>query len=71
MFLFLGILVFVSAFYLIIREKLPSPYATLGAGLLMALAGILNQEDMMEAISGRLEVILLLVAMMIIVWIIS
>ena len=71
MFLFLGILVFVSAFYLIISEKLPSPYATLGAGLLMALAGILNEEEMMEAIAGRLEVIFLLVAMMIIVWIIS
>ena len=71
MLLVLGILIFIAAFYLIISEKLPSPYATLGAGLLMALAGILNLEDMMEAISGRLEVILLLVAMMIIVWIIS
>ena len=72
MFLFIiGILVFIAAFYFIISEKLPSPYATLGAGLLMALAGILNQEEMMEAIAGRLEVILLLVAMMIIVWIIS
>ena len=66
-----GILIFIAAFYFIISEKLPSPYATLGAGLLMALAGILNQEEMMEAIAGRLEVIFLLVAMMIIVWIIS
>ena len=71
MLLVLGILIFIAAFYLIISEKLPSPYATLGAGLLMALAGILNEEEMMEAIAGRLEVILLLVAMMIIVWIIS
>lgn len=71
MFLIIGILIFVAAFYFIISEKLPSPYATLGAGLLMALIGILNEEDMLEAIAGRLEVIFLLVAMMIIVWIIS
>lgn len=71
MLLIFGLLIFILAFYFIISEKLPSPYATLGAGLLMAMAGIMNQEEMLEAISGRLEVILLLVAMMIIVWIIS
>ncbi len=71
MFLIIGIIVFVGAFYLIISEKLPSPYATLGAGLLMALVGILNEEEMLEAIGHRLEIIFLLVAMMIIVWIIS
>lgn len=70
-FLVAGIIAFISAFYFIITEKLPSTYATMGAGLLMALIGILNEEDMLEAISGRLEVIFLLVAMMIIVWIIS
>lgn len=70
-FLVTGIIAFISAFYFIITEKLPSTYATMGAGLLMALIGILNEEDMLEAISGRLEVIFLLVAMMIIVWIIS
>lgn len=71
MFLIIGIIVFVGAFYLIISEKLPSPYATLGSGLLMALVGILNEEEMLEAIGHRLEIIFLLVAMMIIVWIIS
>ena len=62
-FLVAGIIAFISAFYFIITEKLPSTYATMGAGLLMALIGILNEEDMLEAISGRLEVIFLLVAM--------
>ena len=71
MFLIIGIIVFVGAFYLIISEKLPSPYATLGSGLLMALVGIINEEEMLEAIGHRLEIIFLLVAMMIIVWIIS
>ena len=71
MLLVFGLLIFILAFYFIISEKLPSPYATLGAGLLMAMVGIMNEEEMLEAIAGRLEVIFLLVAMMIIVWIIS
>ncbi len=71
MLLVFGLLIFILAFYFIISEKLPSPYATLGAGLLMAMIGIMNEEEMLEAIAGRLEVIFLLVAMMIIVWIIS
>lgn len=71
MFLIIGMIVFIGAFYLIISEKLPSPYATLGSGLLMALVGIINEEEMLEAIGDRLEIIFLLVAMMIIVWIIS
>lgn len=71
MLLVFGLLIFILAFYFIISEKLPSPYATLGAGLLMVMVGIMNEEEMLEAIAGRLEVIFLLVAMMIIVWIIS
>ncbi len=67
----LGIFIFVVTFYLIITEKIPSALATLLGGLLMALLGILNEEEALEAVASRLEILFLLVGMMIVVHLIS
>ena len=67
----LGILIFLATFYLIITEKIPSALATLLGGLLMALLGILNEEEALEAVASRLEILFLLIGMMIVVHLIS
>ena len=64
--LYLGILIFVVVFYCIITEKIPSSWATMGGGLLMTLIGITTQEQVLETIYERLEVLFLLVGMMMI-----
>ncbi len=67
----IGLLIFITTFYLIITEKVPGPIATLLGGLSMALVGIINEEEALHAIGSRLEILLLLVGMMIIVHFIS
>lgn len=66
-----GVTIFLVVFYLMITEKIPNAWATMLGGLLMSFLGILNQENALEAVSERLEIIFLLVGMMIIVHIIS
>lgn len=70
-YLIIGVLVFLTVFYLMITEKVPSAWATMLGGLVMALIGIINEENALEAVYERLEIIFLLVGMMIIVHIIS
>lgn len=70
-YLIIGVLVFLTVFYLMITEKVPSAWAAMLGGLIMALIGIINEENALEAIYERLEIIFLLVGMMIIVHIIS
>lgn len=71
MLIIIGLIIFASVFYLIITEKVSSPLATMIGGLLMSLVGIINQENALEAISSRLEILFLLIGMMIIVSLIS
>lgn len=71
MYLIAGVIIFVSVFYLIITEKVPAPWATMGGGMAMALIGIMNEHDVLQAIYGGLEIIFLLIGMMIIVHLIS
>lgn len=71
LYLILGVLIFLTVFYLMITEKVPNAWATMLGGLIMALIGIINEENALEAIYERLEIIFLLVGMMIIVHIIS
>lgn len=66
-----GILIFVLVFYLIITEKIPGAWATMGGGLLMSLVGILNEEKVIKAVSERMDIIFLLVGMMVMVHLIS
>ena len=58
-----GIAIFFIVFYLMITEKVPGPWATMIGGLIMALVGIINEEDALEAISERLEILFLLIGM--------
>ncbi|NDI78369.1 MULTISPECIES: ArsB/NhaD family transporter [Psychrilyobacter] len=67
----IGLIIFITTFYLIITEKVPGPIATLLGGLSMALLGIINEHEALNAIGSRLEIILLLVGMMIIVSFVS
>ncbi|OQY42816.1 MAG: hypothetical protein B6227_00945 [Fusobacteriia bacterium 4572_74] len=67
----IGLIIFITTFYLIITEKVPAPIATLLGGLSMTLVGIINEHEALHAIGSRLEIILLLVGMMIIVHFIS
>ena len=71
MLLSLGILIFVIVFYCIITEKVASAYATMLGALAMAFLGIVNEEQILETIHSRLEILLLLIGMMIIVSLIS
>lgn len=71
LYLILGVLIFLTVFYLMITEKVPNAWATMLGGLVMALLGIINEENALEAVYERLEIIFLLVGMMIIVHIIS
>ena len=71
MLLILGIVIFITVFYCIITEKIASPWATMAGGLLMSLVGIMNEEDVLEAIYGRLEILFLLIGMMLMVLLIS
>jgi len=66
-----ALLIFVFVFYLIISEKVPNALATLGGGLAMALVGINSEENVLEAIGSRLEILFLLIGMMIVVHLIS
>jgi len=69
--LYVGILIFIAVFYCIITEKIPSAWATMAGGLLMTLIGIINQEEVLETVYNRLEILFLLVGMMMIVLLIS
>ena len=69
--LIIGIIIFVAVFYCIITEKVPSSWATMAGGLLMTLIGITTQEQVLETIYERLEVLFLLVGMMMIVLLVS
>ena len=69
--LYIGILIFIVVFYCIITEKVPSSWATMGGGLLMTLIGITSQDEVLETIYNRLEVLFLLVGMMMIVLLVS
>ena len=69
--LYVGILIFVAVFYCIITEKIPSAWATMAGGLLMTLIGIINQEEVLETVYNRLEILFLLVGMMMIVLLVS
>lgn len=69
--LYIGILIFVVVFYCIITEKIPNSWATMGGGLLMTLIGITSQEQVLETVHERLEILFLLVGMMMIVLLIS
>lgn len=71
LYLIIGVLIFLAVFYLMITEKVPNAWATMLGGLVMALIGIINEENALEAVYERLEIIFLLVGMMIIVHIIS
>mgnify|MGYP002615240199 CR=1 FL=1 len=70
-YIIIGLVVFVSVFYLMITEKVPQAWATMIGGLIMALIGIINEEDALEAVSERLEILFLLIGMMIIVHLVS
>lgn len=69
--LIVGLLIFIVTFYLIVTEKVPGSLATMCGGLLMALIGIINEEEALHAIGSRLEILFLLIGMMIIVNLIS
>ncbi|MBQ3437395.1 MAG: ArsB/NhaD family transporter [Fusobacterium sp.] len=71
MLLITGMIIFIVVFYCIITEKVASPWATMAGGLLMSLIGILNEEEVLEAIYNRLEILFLLIGMMMIVLLIS
>lgn len=70
-YLTIGVLIFIVTFYFIITEKISSAWATMLGGLIMALIGILNEEQALKAIYERLEILLLLIGMMMMVYIIS
>lgn len=70
-YLTIGVLIFIITFYFIITEKISSAWATMLGGLVMALIGILNEEQALKAIYERLEILLLLIGMMMMVHIIS
>ena len=69
--LYVGILIFIAVFYCIITEKIPSAWATMAGGLLMTMIGIINQEEVLETVYNRLEILFLLVGMMMIVLLVS
>ncbi|MCI5724647.1 ArsB/NhaD family transporter [Fusobacterium sp.] len=69
--LILGIAIFIIVFYCIITEKIAAPWATMSGGLAMSLIGIMNKEDVLEAVYSRLEILFLLIGMMMIVLLIS
>lgn len=71
MLLILGICIFILVFYSIITEKVAAPWATMMGGLAMSLIGIMNEEEVLEAIYSRLEILFLLIGMMMIVSLIS
>lgn len=66
-----GIVIFITVFYCIITEKIPSPLATMIGGLSMSLLGIMHEKEVLGTIHESLEIILLLVGMMMIVTLIS
>ena len=69
--LYAGILIFIAVFYCIITEKIPNAWATMAGGLLMTMIGIINQEEVLETVYNRLEILFLLVGMMMIVLLVS
>ena len=69
--LVIGLVVFVSIFYLMITEKVPAAWATMVGGLIMSLIGIINEKDALAAVADRLEILFLLIGMMMIVHLIS
>ena len=71
MLLIIGLLIFVGVFYCIISEKVAAVYATMLGALAMSFLGIVSEEEILETIHSRLEILLLLIGMMITVSLIS
>lgn len=65
--LIIGTIVFIATFYLIVTEKVPAAWSSLGGGLVMVVTGIINEHEAFEAVAHNLEIIFLLMGMMIIV----
>lgn len=69
--LILGLGIFIAVFYCIITEKVPGAWATMIGGLAMSMVGIFNEQQALNAVASRLEILFLLIGMMIIVNLIS
>lgn len=70
MLLVLGIFIFIVVFYCIIIEKIFFVYVIMFGVLVMVFLGIVNEEEILEMIYSRLEILFLLIGMMIIVFLI-
>ena len=68
---YLGIIIFLLTFYLIISERIHGAWAALLAGLAMRCFVVIEQEDLIHAIADNLDIIMLLIGMMLIVHIMS
>lgn len=68
---YLGLAIFIFTFYLIVRERIPGPWAALLGALCMRFFLIINQEELIKAVADNLDIIFLLIGMMIIVHIMS
>lgn len=68
---YLGIVIFLLTFYLIISEKIHGAWAALLGGLAMRFFLVIEQEDLIHAIADNLDIIMLLIGMMLIVHIMS
>ncbi len=68
---YLGIIIFLLTFYLIISERIHGAWAALLGGLAMRFFLVIEQEDLIHAIADNLDIIMLLIGMMLIVHIMS
>ena len=68
---YIGIIIFIFTFYLIVSEKIPGVWAALLGGLAMRFCFIISQDDMIRAVGDNLDIVFLLIGMMIIVHIIA
>ena len=65
---YIGIIIFIFTFYLIVSEKIPGVWAALLGGLAMRFCFIISQDDMIRAVGDNLDIVFLLIGMMIIIW---
>lgn len=68
---YVGIIIFLLTFYLIISERIHGAWAALLGGLAMRFFLVIGQEDLIHAIADNLDIIMLLIGMMLIVHIMS
>lgn len=68
---YLGIAIFLLTFYLIISERIHGAWAALLGSMAMRLLLVIEQEDLIRAVSDNLDIIMLLIGMMIIVHIMT